>query len=307
MSDRLFALRLFVRVARTGSFSRAGREAGLSQPSASRIVAELEREIGTVLFTRTTRAVTLTEAGSDYLLRIEPLLAAMEAADHAARGTGELRGVLRIALSSSFGMREVIPRLPVFMRQHPNLRIDLLMNDRLQDLVRAGVDVALRFGPLADSTATARRLGSPPRVLVATPAYLRDAGRPGSPADLANHSLIVGPAGVNPVTWSFQRDGRLMSVRVEGRLNVTSNEGAVAAALAGLGIVSTALWGCRAELKSGTLVQVLEDWPMESVEVNALFPAGRAAKPAARAFADYLASALAEPPHVGKSKARKRN
>lgn len=307
MSDRLFALRLFVRVARTGSFSRAGRETGLSQPSASRIVAELEREIGTVLFTRTTRAVTLTEAGSDYLMRIEPLLAALEAADHAARGTGELRGVLRIALSSSFGMREVIPRLPVFMRQHPNLRIDLLMNDRHQDLVRAGVDVALRFGPLADSTATARRLGSPPRVLVAAPAYLRNCGTPESPADLAKHSLIVGPAGVNPVTWSFQRQGRPVSVRVEGRLNVTSNEGAIAVAVAGLGIVSTALWGCRAELKSRALVQVLNDWAMESVEINALFPAGRAAKPAARAFADYLASALAEPTEVVRSNTRRRH
>ena len=169
MSDRLFALRLFVRVARIGSFSRAGREAGLSQPSASRIVAQLEHEVGAALLTRTTRAVTLTETGSDYLMRIEPLLAALEEADHAARGTGELRGVLRIALSSSFGTREVIPRLPVFMQRHPGLRIDLLVSDRHQELVRAGVDLALRLGALADSTATARQLGAQPRLLVASP------------------------------------------------------------------------------------------------------------------------------------------
>jgi DNA-binding transcriptional LysR family regulator len=288
-------------VARTGSFSRAGREAGLSQPSASRIVAQLEHEVGAALLTRTTRAVTLTETGSDYLMRIEPLLAALEEADHAARGTGELRGVLRVALSSSFGTREVIPRLPVFMRRHPSLRIDLLVSDRHQELVRAGVDLALRFGALADSTATARRLGAQPRLLVASPVYLRRAGTPETPDDLATHSLIVGPAGVSPGNWSFCRDERpVSSVRVEGRLNVSSNDGAIAAAAAGLGIVSTVLWGCRAELKSSALVQVLNGWPMESVELNAVFPAGRAAKPSARAFADYLASALSESPRKGK-------
>jgi DNA-binding transcriptional LysR family regulator len=292
MSDRLFALRLFVRVARTGSFSRAGREFGLSQPSASRIVAELEREVGAAFFTRTTRAVTLTEAGADYLMRIEPMLAVLEEADHAARGTGELRGVLRIALSSSFGVREVIPRLPVFMESHPNLRIDLLMDDRHQELVSEGVDVALRFGALADSTATARRLGAPPRLLVASPTYLQRAGAPETPDDLETHSLIIGPAGVKPGNWFFQRGGRAVTVRVEGRLNISSNEAAIAAAVANLGIVSTALWGCRAELESGALVRVLDSWEMESVEVHALFPAGRATKPSARTFVEYLANSL---------------
>jgi DNA-binding transcriptional LysR family regulator len=153
MNDRLFALRLFARVARTGSFSRAGREFGLSQPSASRIIAALERDVGAVLLMRTTRAVTLTEAGTDYLARIEPLLAELEEADHAARGTGEIRGLLRVGLSSSFAVREVIPRLPGFMDRHPALRIDLLMSDQHQDLLSEGVDVALRFGPLKDSNA----------------------------------------------------------------------------------------------------------------------------------------------------------
>src|SRR6266436_2480127 len=160
MSDRLFALRLFARIAHTGSFSRAGRELDLSQPSASRIAAELEREVGAALLTRTTRGVTLTEAGADYLARIEPLLTALDEADHAARGTGELRGTLRVALSMGFGMREVIPRLPAFMQRHPGLRIDLLMSDQRQDLVNEGIDVALRWGELTDSSATARRLGA---------------------------------------------------------------------------------------------------------------------------------------------------
>ncbi|HLH12086.1 MAG TPA: LysR substrate-binding domain-containing protein [Methylovirgula sp.] len=289
MNDRFSALKLFIRVARTGSFSRAGREFGLSQPSASRIIAALEREIGAVLLTRTTRAVSLTEAGADYLARIEPILAELEEADHAARGTGEIRGLLRIGLSSSFALREVIPRLPAFMEQHPSLRVDLLMNDQQQDLVNDGVDVALRFGALKDSNATARRLGTTCRALVASPAYLAKAGMPRAPADLAEHSLILGPAGASANSWTFRRDGQTVSVRVEGRLMISVHEGAIAAAAAGLGIALTGQWGCLSEFKSGALVRVLPDWQMDSAEVHAIFPAGRAAKPSARAFAEHLA------------------
>ena len=292
MSDRLLALKTFARVARLGSFSRAARDLGLSQPSASRIVANLEHDVGAALMVRTTRAVTLTEAGADYLARIEPLLAALEDADHAARGTDELRGTLRIGLSSSFAVREVIPRLPPFMARHPALRIDLTVDDQHQNLVVEGVDVALRFGALTDSNATARLLDASPRLLVASPAYLRRAGAPRKPADLAAHAVIVGPTGGAPGVWSFEQQGRRTSVRIDGRLAVSSNEGAVRAALAGLGIVSTVLWGCRSDLESGDLVPVLADWNTDLVELHAVFPAGRAAKAAARIFIDHLAQAL---------------
>ncbi len=292
MSDRLFALRLFARVARTGSFSAAGRELGLSQPSASRIIADLERKVGAALLTRTTRAVTLTEAGGDYLARIEPILAALEEADHAARGTGELRGLLRVGVANSFAARAVIPTLPDFLARHPALRVEFLMNDRRQDLVAEAVDVALRFGVLADSTAVARKIGESRRMVVASPAYLARAGTPAAPADLLGHDVIVGPAGITPDGWSFGRDGKTTSVRVEGRLFFNANEGGTAAAVAGLGIFSTGSWGCRAELAAGTLVQVLPDWSMGLVDVHAVFAAGRAAKPSARAFADHLAEAL---------------
>jgi DNA-binding transcriptional LysR family regulator len=294
MSDRLFALRLFARIARTGSFSRAGRELGLSQPSVSRIAAELEREVGAALMTRTTRGLRLTEAGADYLSRIEPILAALEEADHAARGTGELRGTLRISLPLGFGEREVIPRLPAFMQLHPALRIDLSLNDRNQDLVTEGIDVALRSGTLADSTATARRLGACPRLLVASPTYLARAGTPETPESLANHQVIVGPLGIGLDSCTFQRNGCTTTVRVGGRLTTSVNQGAIAAATAGLGIAVVALWNCRSELASGTLVQMLADWQMEPFEFHAVFAAGRAAKPSARAFADYLATALRE-------------
>lgn len=292
MSDRLSALRLFVRVAHTASFSRAGREFGLSQPSASRIIATLEREVGARFFTRSTRAVTLTDSGAEYLARVEPMLASLDEADYLARGTGELRGVLRIAVSSSFSVREVIPRLPPFMHRHPKLHIALLLDDRHQDLVGDGVDIALRFGALADSTATARSLGAPPRVLVASPGYLRRAGKPKTAEDLAEHSLIVGPGGITSGRWSFTCNGKPLSIPVEGRLVVSSNEGAISAALAGLGIAYTALWGCRSEIERGALLRILPDWDMGAAQVHAVFPAGRSAKPAARMFAEYLAGAL---------------
>ncbi len=292
MSDSIQALRLFVRVARTGSFSRAGRETGLSQPSVSRIIADLEKSVGVQLLTRTTRALTLTEAGTDYLARIEPILTALEEADHAARGTGELRGLLRVGASPSFAVREVIPRLPGFLDQHPALRIDLITEDRRQDLVTEGVDVALRFGPPGNATAMARKIATTRRVLVASPTYLKRAGAPASPADLANHALIVGPTGQALEGWTFEKDGRTLSIRVEGRITTNANEGAVAAAMAGLGICSTGEWGSRAERDSGALVEVLTDWKMENVEINAVFPAGRAAKPSARAFAEYLAQSF---------------
>ena len=290
MSDRLSALRLFVRVARSGNFSRAARELGLSQPSASRIVAALEKEVGALLFTRSTRALALTEAGAEYLGRVEPALAELEEADHAARGTGELRGIIRVAASSSFTVHVVIPRLDDFLRHHPKLRLVLLINDQRQALISEGVDVAFRFGPLADSTATARRLGSIQRVLVASPAYLRRAGRPKIPADLNSHAIVVGPMGSD--RWTFEKDGRQVSLRLEGRVVVSANEGAVAAAVAGLGIASTGIIASRKELANRTLVRVLSDWQMGSVDVHAVFPAGRATKAAARALAEHMVAAF---------------
>lgn len=292
MNDRLFALRLFSRVARKGNFSAAGRELGLSQPSASRIVSALEAQVGAALLTRTTRAVTLTEAGADYLERIEPILIALEEADHAARGTGELRGLLRVAASTPFAVREVIPRLARFTDLHPELRVEFILSDLRQDLVGEGVDVALRFGLLGDSGAVARRIGVTHRILAASPAYLKRAGTPELPSDLAGHSVIVGPAGLGSEGWAFQKDGRTMSIRAEGRITFNGGEASTAAAVAGLGVVSTGHLSCRAEIADGSLVRVLPDWSMGSAEVNAVLPAGRAAKPSARAFAEFLVREL---------------
>ena len=260
MNDRLPSLRLFVRVARRGSFSAGGRQLNIPQPTVSRMISGLERELGVVLFTRTTRAVTLTEAGTDFLERIEPILAALDEAEHAVRGTGELRGVLRVGISTTFAVREIVPRLPKFMEQHPALRIELLADDQRQDFISEGIDVGLRLGLLADFMAVARKIGPGSGVLIASPLYLEKAGCPRIPADLAAHSVIVGPSRLGP-EWIFSRDGKATSVRV-GRLTASVNEVATASAVAGLGLVSMASIGCRRELEEGSLVQVLADWDM---------------------------------------------
>jgi DNA-binding transcriptional LysR family regulator len=291
MSDRFFALRLFARIARKGSFSAAGRELNIPQSTASRTIATLEREIGVALFVRTTRAVTLTDAGLDFLARIESALADLDEAEHAARGTGELRGILRIGLGTNFAVREVIPRLSDFMSRHPALRIDLMMGDQRADLVAEGVDVALRFGPLPDSTATVRRILVWPRVLAASRAYLDKAGAPLTPADLARHAIILGPASLGG-HWSFRKGDTASAFQVEGKLTIRASLGAVAAAVEGLGIVMTPLGACRGELESGELVRLLPEWDAGTVELNAIYASGRAAKASARAFVDYLIAAL---------------
>jgi DNA-binding transcriptional LysR family regulator len=286
-------LRLFVRVARRGSFSAGGRELNIPQPTVSRTIANLEREMGAALFTRTTRAVTLTVAGADFLARIEPILSALDEAEYEVRGTGELRGVLRVGLSSTFAIREIVPRLPSFMEKHPALRVELLANDMSQNFVDEGIDVGLRFGSLSDSSAVARRIAAWPRVIVASPAFLKRSGVPRTPADLAAHSVIVGPSRLGPA-WTFRKDGKATSVRVSGRLTATVNEVATAAAVAGLGLASMAIVGCRTEIEKGSLVRVLSDWDMGAVELHAVFPGGRGAKPSARAFVDFL---IAESAH----------
>jgi DNA-binding transcriptional LysR family regulator len=304
MTDRLFALRLFARVARKGSFSAAGRDLNIPQSTASRTIATLEREIGVALFVRTTRAVTLTDAGLDFLARIELVLAELDEAEHDARGTGELRGILRIGVGTNFAVREVIPRLSDFMSLHPALRIDLMMDDQREDLVAEGVDVALRFGPLPDSTATVRRILTWPRVLAASQAYLDRAGIPLVPADLARHAIILGPAGLSG-HWSFHKGDTAASFQVEGKLTIRASLGAVAAAVEGLGIVMTPLGACRRELESGELVRLLPEWDAGTVELNAIYVSGRAAKPSARAVVDYLIAALHEtgPSSIGEKPA----
>jgi len=292
MTDRLQELAVFVRAAETGSFSRTARELGLSQPSVSRIVSALEARLAAPLLLRSTRQMTLTDTGLAFLDRARRILADVEEAEALARGDDGLRGLLRVALPVAYGVREVIPRLPGFMATHPRLKIELMMADRFDDLVAEGADIAIRVGRLADSSFTARKLASAPRMVVASPDYVARRGEPASPSELAGHDCILGP-GPGRQTWIFRREASAMSVAVEGRLHAASAEGVMAAARAGIGVALASFWMCRTELQRGELIALLPAFSLDPVDVHAVFPAGRTPSPKARSLADYLAGSQA--------------
>jgi DNA-binding transcriptional LysR family regulator len=290
MSDRLRELTAFVRAAETGSFSKVAREFEVSQPSVSRMVASLETRIGVKLLLRTTRKVTPTDAGNVFLKRARQILGDLDDAENTARGADSLYGTLRVAIPVGFGIREVIPHLPAFLAQHPRLRVDLLISDRAEDLVAKGVDMALRMGPLADSSFGARLLVKASRLVVAAPAYLAKRGTPKTPTELSGHDCIVGPGHSGRRGWSFTRSGAVTSVAVGGRVQADSADGVVGCAKAGLGIAVVSRWMCRSELKAGELLRILPDYQLDPVEVHAIYPGGRRPSLKARAFSNYLAA-----------------
>lgn len=293
MSDRLQELTVFIRTAESGSFSRAALELGLSQPSVSRIVGELETRLGVKLLLRTTRRVVPTEAGATLLRRARQVLRELGEAEEAARGTDSLQGLIRIAMPVTFGIREVIPHLPAFLTAHPQLRAELMMSDERRDLVAEGADVAIRLGRLADSGFGVRRLATARRLVVASPSYLVLRGTPATPADLAVHECIFGPGGSSRQSWTFQRDGAALSVDVEGRIQVASAEGVIACVKAGLGIAIASVWMCRAELEAGVLVPLLRDCALEPVDVHAVFPGGPHPSAKVRALVEHMIAVLA--------------
>jgi DNA-binding transcriptional LysR family regulator len=292
MSNRLQELAVFVRAAESGSFSRAARELGLSQPSVSRIVGELEARLGVTLLLRTTRRITVTDAGALFLDRAREILAEIEDAEDAARGLDSLRGIIRLALPVVYGTREIIPLLPKFLALHSELKVEMTVSDARQDLVAEGADVAIRLGELDDSVFGARKLETLERMLAASPNYLKARGTPKKPADLAAHDCIFGPGNFGRDSWSFSRNGAEISVDVRGRIHTNSGPGAFASVMAGLGIamVSTAMAG--PEIKAGLLVPLLRGYKLPPVEVHAVFPGGPRPSAKVRALVDYLADEL---------------
>ncbi|MER2248348.1 LysR family transcriptional regulator [Methylorubrum podarium] len=295
MSDRWQEMAVFVRVAETGSLSRAGRELMLSQPSVSRIVGALEARLGTTLLLRTTRSISLTEAGSLYLERARSLLAEVEEAEQAARGVDSLQGVIRLALPVLYGSRAVVPALSAFLARHPDLKVEITMSDARQNLVMDGVDVAIRMGvgPLADSTFGGRRLAVVERLVVAAPAYLSARGTPTNPGELARHACIVQHGLFGRESWRFTHNRTATSVDVPARVWINSASGILAAAVAGLGIALATRVMAGEELRTGQLVQLLEPYRLDPAEVYAVFPAGPRPSAKVRALVEHLGASLA--------------
>jgi len=292
MSDRIQQLTVFTRAADGGSFSRAARELGLSQPSVSRIVSELEARLGVKLILRTTRRLTLTEAGAAFLARARRVLSELEDAEDVARGIDSLRGTIRVAMSVLFGTRAVIPYLPEFLARHPDLRVKLMLADERQDLVVEGADVAIRFGPLDDSAFGARKIATTERWVAAAPAYLQAHGVPRTPADLGEHECMIGPGRFGRARWTFTRGGKTESVSVRGRVRTDSAAGMLACLMAGMGIAIASDVMSGPEIESGALVRLLPRWTMEGADVYAVFPAGPRPSAKVRALVDHIARNL---------------
>ncbi|VVE45467.1 transcriptional regulator [Pandoraea eparura] len=293
---QLDAMRIFVRVTQTGSFTQAADSLGLPRASVSNAIKQLEAKLGTRLLHRTTRRVQLTQDGQACLERCQDLLADMEEWETMFVARDEaLTGRLRIDLPATLARTTVIPQLPGFLAQHPDLRVELSSTDRRVDLVREGFDCVLRVGAVADSTLIARPLGHMPQVNVASPAYLARYGVPGSLDDLRAHRLIhyTTTLGARPVGWEYFDGERYTQWPMEGVLTVNNADAYQAACLAGLGLIQAPETGVRALLADGSLQAVLPAYQAAPLAVTLLYANRRHLPRRAQAFMNWLADLLA--------------
>jgi DNA-binding transcriptional LysR family regulator len=287
--DRLAAMEAFVRVVDAGSFSGAARQLRLGQPAISKSVAQLEDRLGVRLLLRSTHGLTPTEAGRSFYERAKRSIEEAEEAEIAARGeAATLSGRLRICAPVTFARLHVVPRLAIFLAQHPALDVDVILDDQNVDLIESAIDVALRMGELADSTLTARKISQSPRRVMATHAYFNAMGTPRTPADLASHQAIIYQQHTGGAAWTFRQGTVETSVTVEGRLRVNAAEGVREAVLSGLGLAIASEWMFAPELRSGVVRPVLTDWALPPLDLWAAFPSGRQINAKARAFTSFI-------------------
>ncbi|WP_149195641.1 LysR family transcriptional regulator [Luteimonas suaedae] len=282
----------FVRVAELGSFVRAADALGLSKAAVSKQVSALERRLGTRLLHRTTRRLSLTEAGQLYLRHAQTAFAEARAAEDAVAGSErEPQGRLRVTVPMTFGLLHVAPHAAAFLARHRQVTLDLQFDDRQLDPVQAGFDLAIRLGRLADSSLVARRIARSPVLLCAAPDYLDRAGRPQRPDELSGHDCLHFSLAVSGRTWEFTRAGDVVRVALGARLDANSSLALKAAAIAGAGIARIPAFAVADALASGELESVLPDWAMPGLDVHAVMPARRYVPAKARAFVEFLVEA----------------
>ena len=272
--DRLTGLQIFVRVAETGSFSKAAREFGLTQPTATKHIAALEARFAVRLLNRNSRAVSLTEAGAAYLDKCKAVLHQFEEAEQfEGQRQAELTGSLRLGTSLTFGRQVMAPLMIEFMAAHPKLKVDLDHEDRYVDLVACGVDIAIRLGPLADSTLGGRYLGANPWTMVAAPTYLKRRGLPRSTADLARHDSLVYSTAQSDAQWRLRApSGEWVSVTLAARLRSNNLSTLLEAARAGMGLAVLPHYVAAAAIAADELRIVLPDHSLPEQEIHAIFP-----------------------------------
>ena len=299
MLDRVTGMQVFTRIAALGSLSAAARALGMSQTMATKHLSAIEARLGVRLLHRTTRRLTLTEAGRNYLDAVERILGEIEEAEAVASVEAiEVRGTLRLNAPVSFGVREIAPLIPEFARAHPLLTIDLGLNDRRVDLVEEGWDLVVRIGSLTGSTMVVRQLAPCRMVVCAAPDYLARHGEPRTIADLTQQNCLGYTLSriVGAERWSFGRDGAT-SVPVSGNLKATNGDALVAAAIAGQGIIYQPTFLVSREIAAGRLRPLkLDHDPVELDGIFAGYPSDRRPPAKVRAFIEFLSARFGPAP-----------
>jgi DNA-binding transcriptional LysR family regulator len=291
--DRTDAVAVFIAVADHGSFAAAARRLGRSPASVTRAVADLESRLGVRLLTRTTRAVSTTEAGQRFLGGAKRVLADLDEIERAAAGQGTApRGELRLTAPILFGRLHVLPIVTEFLDRFPEVQAALALVDRPVDLVEEGLDVAVRIGALGESSAVATRVGALRRIVVAAPDYLARRGTPQRPADLTDHDVVAfsGIAGVEH--WVFREAAGDVNVAIRPRLVVSTAEAAIDAARAGFGLTRVLSYQAAGDIARGSLLRVLPGYEGDEVPIHLVYPGGRHPPPKLRAFLDFTTPRL---------------
>jgi DNA-binding transcriptional LysR family regulator len=295
--DRLHHMSVFVAVAEAESFAAAGRRLGMSPPAVTRAVSALEKRLGVRLLTRSTRLVRITDAGERYLEDCRRIIADADEADESVAGLNATpRGHLSVTAPVLFGRLYVMPGIVEYLRRYPDVTARALFLDRVVNLVDEGLEVAVRIGDLPDSSLKAVRVGQVRRIVCAAPGYLAARGSPGHPEQLTQHT-IISASGVTPsAEWRFQDAGRPLQVRLHPRLVVTTNDGAIAAATAGLGITRLLSYQLARQLAAGDLETILSDFELPPLPVHVVHREGRQSSAKVRAFVDLLVARLRADP-----------
>lgn len=293
---KLEHLKLFVRVAAKNNISLAGRELGLSAAVSSSHINKLEESLGVRLIHRTTRSVSLTEEGIDFLPHAKEVLDSVELAQ-ASIGTGSLspQGTLRIAAPASFGRMHIVPFLKDFMALYPSLTLDLRLNDSIIDMVEGGFDIAIRNSSLNDSSLVARKIASDSRIICASPAFIEQFGEPDIFDDLKNFKC-VGLMGTDELVFDVVEG--LQTIKPEYIARMDNGEAVRDACITGMGIAMCSVWCAYKQLRSGELVQILKNQPLASnTDIWAVYPSSRLLAPKVRAFIDYFIEQFGDYPY----------
>ncbi len=292
-NDRARDMEVFATVADAGSLSAAGRALGLTPSAISRTIDRIEARLGVRLMLRTTRLLTLTAEGQSYLGAARRILADLDDAEQAVADQGAPRGRLRVSAALAHGRLVVVPLLKDFVARHPHILVDISLTDAVVDVAAGQADVAIRFGLLADSALTARKIGETGRIVVASPAYLARRGEPVTPEDLHDHDCLNFNFRRAEPVWPFRRDGVDFALTVRGPVEANNGETLTQLARDGVGITRVGAFSAEDDIRDGRLVPLLEAFnPGDREAIHAVFVGGVNTPARVRVFVDYLAERL---------------